>query len=925
MAKRTVLSFLLCLILGAGLMPAAVSPALEAYLAGLDAIRQGQYGQAAASLNQAISLGQDPAFFLARGVALCLGGRPQDALADLQRAQQSRQLGREPELWIYTTETIYGFATPDHRIGGPRAPATSSVSMPGNMMQGGRDYSTDYASYVYQEMARPIQIARERRTAPPSAADFNRAKLEAGAWFANRAAVRRDLAEAHLARAVTLHNQGKFADVITTAQFIRPAYPDDPQTQYLVGDSWNALGRPATARKQLTLALTNAPENPEAYVARALAAARMGDEQRARADLGVLQKLKPEYYSKYKPDVERDIAANKVIGDWHVLYDNLVKEARAGAPMETLIDHAMRFVRAANNGRRHYDEWYQDQWHQLDLAMAAAPKDPGPMAKAARFLLDESDLIKRGQQVEPREALIPFRTQTSMTNEIQRAVSLCDAGLKLNPNHVPSLMTKAMALERLGQDDQAEQIVNYALQVAPKDPQALSMHAEFLIGHANSMFAQSYGLRQPKVLSNSHQETRSDGVYDVTVTTYIPPSPQQLAQADQLDAQARDFMQRSAAVIQAALAASKGTFDGVMLQAYWDMNTSRGDAAKSDLMQALKMQPASLEANYTLADLYSRTGQVDLMEQQRNVTMNLVEMSCGWMLHQAWRAINAGNFQAIGKALDLARLYDPTDGRVAEYTAVFANITNNQAEVQPQLHVALAIEEAKLRIDSTNPAAANLPRDMQTLALNLRLRNILAAPLVESNPNAAIALLEPGAVWAVRTPRAGRAAEMFEAMVPRANAPAIPVPAPENAATVMGEVALNYGKALKAAGRVNDAMTQFLLVAGMGYKKDVVSVGNGYGDTNFSGIAVNRVTGDAIMNAAKIKMDQHDCQGALNVLQDAGGGPINKETAETPQVAQQRQMVFIQAMQCTGHQVPQAYINEVNQMYRQQQPGPPRH
>ena len=93
-------------------------------------------------------------------------------------------------------------------------------------------------------------------------------------------------------------------------------------------------------------------------------------------------------------------------------------------------------------------------------------------------------------------------------------------------------MTKAMALERLGQDQQAEQIVNYTLQVAPKDPQALSMHAEFLIGHANSMFAQAYGLRQPKVLSNSHQETRSDGVYDVTVTTYIPPSPQQLAQAE---------------------------------------------------------------------------------------------------------------------------------------------------------------------------------------------------------------------------------------------------------------------------------------------------------------------------------------------------------------------------------------------------------
>ena len=312
--------------------------------------------------------------FLARGVALCLGGRPQDALADLQRAQQSRQLGREPELWIYITETIYGFATPDHRIGGPRAPATSSVSMPGNMMQGGRRLLDRLRIVrVSGDGAADADRAGDGGRLAPSAADFNRAEAcrpARGSPIARRrAGIWRRRTWRERSRCTT---SGKFADVITTAQFIRPAYPDDPQTQYLVGDSWNALGRPATARKQLTLALTNAPENPDAYVARALAAARMGDEQRARADLGVLQKLKPEYYSKYKPDVEKEIAANKVSGDWHVLYDNLVKEARAGAPMETLIEHAMQFVRAANNGRRHYDEWYQDQWHQLDLAMAAA-------------------------------------------------------------------------------------------------------------------------------------------------------------------------------------------------------------------------------------------------------------------------------------------------------------------------------------------------------------------------------------------------------------------------------------------------------------------------------------------------------------------------------------------------------------------------
>jgi|HubBroStandDraft_5_1064220.scaffolds.fasta_scaffold1329254_1 hypothetical protein len=69
---------------------------------------------------------------------------------------------------------------------------------------------------------------------------------------------------------------------------------------------------------------------------------------------------------------------------------------------------------------------------------------------------------------------------------------------------------------------------------------------------------------------------------------------------------------------------------------------------------------------------------------------------------------------------------------------------------------------------------------------------------------------------------------MFAAMLPRANAQPVPVPAPENAATVMGEVALDYGKALKAAGRTDDAMAQFLIVADFGFKKDMANIGNGF-------------------------------------------------------------------------------------------------
>jgi Tfp pilus assembly protein PilF len=885
----------------------AVSPALENYLTGLDALRQGRYPEATASLAKAIAIQADPAFFMARGVSECLGGQAQEAIADLQRAKQGNTLGREPELWIYITETLNAFVLPEHRIGGPRAPTTgpgADVSMPGNMIQGGNDYPTDYASFVFQEMARPVANARVRNIPGPSAAEEAKLKLQAGAWFANRAATRKDLAEAHLARAGQQHDKGQYADVIQTAQFIRPVYPDDPQTQYLVGDSWDMLGRPATARKQLTIALTNGPALPNPYVARALAAAQMGDDKRARADLDVLQKLNPASAAKYRADIEKLIAANKVPGDPAQLYAALEREARGGALMDGLVTRAMEFERAAANGRKHYDEWYQDQYRQLDATAGASPHDPGPIAKAARFILDESSLSKRGESVEPRRGLVGFRNQTSELYDVRKAAALCDVALKMNPNHVAAMMTKAMAIEKVGRLQEAEQLVDRALQVAPRNPEALTMRAQFLVGHANSMFGQASALRTPTATSSSHDETRSDGVYEVTETTFHEPTPQALAQAAQLEAAAEEYMRRSEAAIQAALAVSKGSVEGLLIKAEWDAGSRHGDLALTELQQAVKQAPQSLEANWALADLYRRMNQTALWEQQLSVTMNLVETSCGWMLHQAWRNISENNPQAAAHALDMARQLDPTDGRVATYSGVVAQMNGNAAEAQAQFRVALAVEDAKIRLDSLNPSGANLPRDPQQLALQLRLRTMLAEPLLTANPRAAITALEPGAVWAVRTPRAQRSILMFGAMLPDPKAPAIPVPAPENAATLLGRVALDYGKALKANGQASDALAQFLMVIGFGPKPGVVGIMNGNGKTNFDDIATNRVISDARLQAAKVRLEERDCRGALEVLNFGGGQAIiNAENRSSPEVVAESTQLVQQAQRCSQQPV----------------------
>src|SRR5215470_16840240 len=124
--------------------------------------------------------------------------------------------------------------------------ATWFGAAPGHVIQGRDDYPTDYASFVYYEMATPYA-----KGVTPA---VRQAMGQAGAWFANRAAARPDLAPAHLARARELYAQGNAAAVLDEVALVRAAYPANPDAHGYAGGAWLALGRPATARRELTIA-----------------------------------------------------------------------------------------------------------------------------------------------------------------------------------------------------------------------------------------------------------------------------------------------------------------------------------------------------------------------------------------------------------------------------------------------------------------------------------------------------------------------------------------------------------------------------------------------------------------------------------------------------------------------------------------------
>src|SRR4029077_20988896 len=136
----------------------------------------------------------------------------------------------------------------------------------------------------------------------------------------------------------------------------------------------------------------------------------------------------------------------------------------------------------------------------------------------------------------------PFRWQSSRTDELRRAVALCDAALAAQADHIGAQTVKAIALVRLGDEAGAERIVHPVLVAAPRNPEALRLRAKFLVERASALYARAGALRAPRVETSSDTKPRWNGVYRVPEPGYSPPSGEAIGQASQLEAQAAELM-----------------------------------------------------------------------------------------------------------------------------------------------------------------------------------------------------------------------------------------------------------------------------------------------------------------------------------------------------------------------------------------------
>jgi len=862
------------------------------YNTGLMAMREGRLGEAEAQFTQAIRRSPDPKVYLARAAALALQEKFERAIDDLSHANERVEGGgrpsREPQLWrtaIWAMSDIAPDGAEANGIGG----GVFFSGIPGALVQGGDDYQTGYASQLAYELAMAYRDAKQKGGNVHSP-ELEAQRKKAAQWFANRKLATREMAPFTLQYARELLNKDKPAEALDAVALAKVVFPFDADIRLAEADVYRRLGRPESARKDYTIALTIQTDLGSAYRGRALCAAAEGDLQQTKEDL----RLARQYDAKNLGDVED--TASKLLGDHppvNVSPADLLKEldkaAANGATVEQLLPTASRLVRAAAAGSVRYDEMYQSRLRQLEDITRAKPRETAGWVAFAGCILDE--IRNRGENVEPRRGTQYYRYQYSQAMEISRAQFALNKALEINPNDLGALVRMAYAYDDLGQSGNAEECINKVVAIAgPRDADAIRLLAEYRADQAGSMQAQAHDLRSPHFYSSSHTEDRSDGVYEVTVTTRVDPSSGDIQQANELDADARAKVAQAKQYMEAAMKSNPGSLEGLLLTASYQNWFATADEALATLQGAVKKFPDSLKAADMLTDFYVVHGMEDQAIDERMAASRMYQTTAGPLLERIWRDIHQNGWPALMGDLERARQANPADARSTYYLAAAQADAKDRAASEASLRVAIAIEKARLKLDDQREGV-NEPRDAADMGLLIRLLGTAGVHAAQAgDTQAGLADISEALSLFDRFGPGGRGALMFSAMLPNPRDPALPVPSPVNGATLGAQSYVALGTVQEQAGERAEALKSYAAAAGLArpYKSNVPRVGNARGDTNFSEDASGPVVVVAFVDLAKADIAAGDFRAAGDALNNAGqNGADRTQLQEINQLQQQ--------------------------------------
>ncbi|MBK6942909.1 MAG: tetratricopeptide repeat protein [Planctomycetes bacterium] len=658
-----------------------------AYVDGLDALRDGSFDAARAAFSRAIDQdSENLEYRLARGVTALFAEQPESAIKDLERAMQLSERSKESRLWRAAADRMQAQFFTETYPQSTNDPFESTVG--------------DVCAFWGQTF-RAVEQGYE-----PSAAEQaeRRAKLaDLRRWFVSRKLEVGNAVEVLWSRGRARCDRGEWAEAAADLDAAIARWPDDPTVLYYHAGVRLAVGDLETARRAYTRVLTSDTTFVNAYLGRALAAARMGDATRANADVAVIAKLAPD-----------------------------VAKTNEGAVAKALRDARVPSVFAA--ARRRYDETYQDGLRERESRVRERAQDAEARADVAAWLYEHIDVPR--ERVEPRgePRLLRTQTQAQQNAELARAEQCCDEALALDATCVKALVVKAALRVWTMRYSDAETLLKRALDQAPTDADVLQLLSQVMDVAAAQKRALAAGLRTPTVVGS---DRRIEGDYEVTTTWWRQPSQAELERARQLEAEADACLQRAVAALEIAAKAKAGTAQGAFIQGVLDRRFGRLEAARAAFTEATRKDPSYVEAWFQTAGVCSELGLGDAALFARAAGFDLIETTAAPHLTVAWRLLEVTKFDSARRVLADAERHDPADPRVAAFRGVALEADAKRSDAIREYTTALDLERARattcgtsLDPGDTRPVATHL------LGLAFTLRRKLAALALEEGDTA---------------------------------------------------------------------------------------------------------------------------------------------------------------------------------------------
>lgn len=857
--------------------PAVALTVTAAYTGALEDLRQGRWPEAQAKLG---ANSNDFHHLLAYGVALTLGESFAQAVPILERCTKLQPTSAEADLWLFAAELMSGIVTEQHAYHiRPRGQERRLEGQP--KIHNQREYAPEYASFIWQDMARTYAIAREGAALTPR---IRKMLVEGGQRFANVQFARPELAGYRQAQQQTLRSQNRHGEALIA--ILKEGDFANPDWNLKLSGAFLLLGRWQSARRHYTYALESRPLGAIGWLNRGLAAAHLGDEKRARADFARAQKLDAALAQRNRIPFEQAIARTALTPAQAMAA--LDQAARAGEPLDRLTAKALVVHRATNARRVFYDETYLDRLTEFVDTLRANPRSVDTAVNFVRYLVAEADFATRSESVERQTESVAYRVAFDANRDLRSALVVADRALALAPQNPRALAAKSLVLDKLGRSAEAEPLVDRAAALAPNDPLAQRLKAEYLVVKRDRAFLAASGLRTQTVLGSHTYETSE---HKVTETTYRLPSQADLNRAAGLDQAGYQFNQNALATIRHAIRLSNGTPEGLILSARYDFHNKRPEQALASLQQAVRQFPQSSAAWEALAKHYRWTGQYDAEDDANFAARNLLQTTAGPKLRKAWRLILRTDWPAAETALAEAQAADPADARSAAYRAVMARERGQKREAALYWMTALALEEARLSLDESE-ASAGVTRTPSSLALVLALRYQLAA----RGTDALSAGIYRGAVThAQRIDHGDRSIMMWGGLLPdplreKADQPGYKkdggVLWPDNAATMAAEAHVGLANALKAQGQRAEAKQQYELAAEWTNAPRQVPPTRAGGARDYAGGRAVGAGTEALLALTRMAIEEKDLATARDYYQRAqNSGSTLDHSAEMQKVA----------------------------------------